>query len=242
MRIDLNCDMGEGMPNDAALMPYISSANIACGFHAGDEESMAITIHLCKEFGVRIGAHPSFPDRVNFGRTHMDMNPQEIYVLVRQQIAVLKKIVLAEEETLHHVKPHGALYHASAKDPAIAKAIAQAVFDEGPELVLFGLSGSCSIDAAEALGLKTAHEVFGDRAYQSDGSLVPRNQAKACLEDIHEVQTQVKRMVERQEVQAISGEMIPLHVNTICIHGDGPHALEFAKAIRELVDLLDGDA
>lgn len=242
MRIDLNCDMGEGMPNDAALMPYISSANIACGFHAGDEEIMAITIQLCKEFGVRIGAHPSFPDRANFGRTHMDMNPQEIYVLVRQQIAVLKKIVLAEKETLHHVKPHGALYHASAKDPAIAKAIAQAVFDEGPELVLFGLSGSCSIDAAEALGLKTAHEVFGDRAYQSDGSLVPRNQAKACLEDIHEVQTQVKRMVERQEVQAISGEMIPLHVNTICIHGDGPHALEFAKAIRELVDLLDGDA
>jgi 5-oxoprolinase (ATP-hydrolysing) subunit A len=239
MRIDLNCDMGEGMPNDAALMPYISSANIACGFHAGDENIMATTIQLCKEFGVRIGAHPSFPDRANFGRTMMTLKPLEIYGIVREQIKSLAQHAFAQGEKIHHVKPHGALYNASAKDPAIAKAIAQAVYDEDPNLVLFGLSGSCSIDAAEAMGLKIAHEVFGDRAYLADGSLVPRNQAHACFEEIDEVQNQVKRMVQKREVQAISGEIIPIHVDTICLHGDGPHALEFAKAIRELLDLLD---
>jgi len=231
--------MGEGMLNDAALMPYISSANIACGFHAGDEEIMAATVKLCTEFGVRIGAHPSFPDRENFGRNMMEMSPEEIYKIVREQIQSLDEHASTQGQKIHHVKPHGALYNASAKNPAIAKAIAQAVHDEDPNLVLFGLSGSCSINAAEALGLKTAHEVFGDRAYQSDGSLVPRNQANACLEDIEEVKKQVKRMVQKQEVQSSSGEIIHLHVDTICIHGDGPHALEYAKAIRQLMDLLD---
>jgi len=239
MRIDLNCDMGEGMPNDAALMPYISSANIACGFHAGDEHIMVATVKLCKEFGVQIGAHPSFPDRANFGRTMMSLNPLEIYAIVREQIQTLAQHAIAQGEKIHHVKPHGALYNASANDPAIAKAIAQAVYDEDPNLVLFGLSGSCSIDAAEAMGLKIAHEVFGDRAYRADGSLLPRNHAHACFEQIDEVRNQVKRMVQKREFQAISGEFLSLHVDTICLHGDGPHALEFAKAIRELLDLLD---
>lgn len=239
MRIDLNCDMGEGMPNDAALMPYISSANIACGFHAGDEYTMKSTVKLCKDFGVRIGAHPSFPDRANFGRTMMEMSPEEIYKMVREQIQVLHKHASAQGEKIHHVKPHGALYNASAKDPAIAKAIAQAVFDEDPNALLFGLSGSYSLAAAEALGLKTAHEVFGDRAYQADGSLVPRNQAHACLDQTEEVIHQVKRMVQKGEVQALSGEIIPLRIDTICLHGDGPHALAFAQVIRELLDLID---
>jgi UPF0271 protein len=239
MRIDLNCDMGEGMPNDAALMPYISSANIACGFHAGDEYTMKSTVKLCKDFGVRIGAHPSFPDRANFGRTMMEMSPEEIYKMVREQIQVLHKHASALGEKIHHVKPHGALYNASAKDPAIAKAIAQAVFDEDPNALLFGLSGSYSLAAAEALGLKTAHEVFGDRAYQADGSLVPRNQAHACLDQTEEVIHQVKRMVQKGEIQAISGEIIPLRIDTICLHGDGPHALAFAQVIRELLDLID---
>lgn len=239
MRIDLNCDMGEGMPNDAALMPYISSANIACGFHAGDEHTMKSTVKLCKDFGVRIGAHPSFPDRANFGRTMMEMSPEEIYKMVREQIQVLHKHASAQGEKIHHVKPHGALYNASAKDPAIAKAIAQAVFDEDPNALLLGLSGSYSLAAAEALRLKTAHEVFGDRAYQADGSLVPRNQAHACLDQTEEVIHQVKRMVQKGEVQAISGEIIPLRIDTICLHGDGPHALAFAQVIRELLDLID---
>ncbi len=239
MRIDLNCDMGEGMPNDAALMPFISSANIACGFHAGDEHTMKSTVKLCKDFGVRIGAHPSFPDRANFGRTMMEMSPEEIYKMVREQIQVLHKHASALGEKIHHVKPHGALYNASAKDPAIAKAIAQAVFDEDPNALLFGLSGSYSLAAAEALGLKTAHEVFGDRAYQADGSLVPRNQAHACLDQTEEVIHQVKRMVQKGEVQAVSGEIIPLRIDTICLHGDGPHALAFAQVIRELLDLID---
>jgi UPF0271 protein len=239
MRIDLNCDMGEGMPNDAALMPYISSANIACGFHAGDEYTMKSTVKLCKDFGVRIGAHPSFPDRANFGRTMMEMSPEEIYKMVREQIQVLHKHASALGEKIHHVKPHGALYNASAKDPAIAKAIAQAVFDEDPNALLFGLSGSYSLAAAEALGLKTAHEVFGDRAYQADGSLVPRNQAHACLDQTEEVINQVNRMVQKGEVQALSGEIIPLRIDTICLHGDGPHALAFAQVIRELLDLID---
>ncbi len=239
MRIDLNCDMGEGMPNDAALMPFISSANIACGFHAGDEHTMETTVKLCKDFGVRIGAHPSFPDRVNFGRTLMEMSPEEIYKIVRVQIQALDKHASVQGEKIHHVKPHGALYNASAKDPAIAKAIAQAVFDEDPNMLLLGLSGSYSLAAAEALGLKTAHEVFGDRAYQADGSLVPRNQAHACLDQTEEVIHQVKRMVQKGEFEAISGEIIPLRIDTICLHGDGPHALEFAKAIRILLDLID---
>ena len=239
MRIDLNCDMGEGMPNDAALMPYISSANIACGFHAGDEHTMKSTVKLCKDFGVRIGAHPSFPDRANFGRTMMEMSPEEIYKMVREQIQVLHKHASALGEKIHHVKPHGALYNASAKDPAIAKAIAQAVFDEDPNALLLGLSGSYSLAAAEALGLKTAHEVFGDRAYQADGSLVPRNQAHACLDQTEEVINQVKRMVQKGEVLALSGEIIPLQIDTICLHGDGPHALAFAQVIRELLDLID---
>ena len=239
MRIDLNCDMGEGMPNDAALMPYISSANIACGFHAGDEHTMKSTVKLCKDFGVRIGAHPSFPDRANFGRTMMEMSPEEIYKMVREQIQVLHKHASAQGEKIHHVKPHGALYNASAKDPAIAKAIAQAVFDEDPNALLLGLSGSYSLAAAEAMGLKTAHEVFGDRAYQADGSLVPRNQARACLDQTEEVIHQVKRMVQKGEVQALSGEIIPLRIDTICLHGDGPHALAFAQVIRELLDLID---
>ena len=239
MRIDLNCDMGEGMPNDAALMPFISSANIACGFHAGDEHTMKSTVKLCKDFGVRIGAHPSFPDRANFGRTMMEMSPEEIYKMVREQIQVLHKHASALGEKIHHVKPHGALYNASAKDPAIAKAIAQAVFDEDPNALLLGLSGSHSLAAAEALGLKTAHEVFGDRAYQADGSLVPRNQAHACLDQTEEVIHQVKRMVQKGEIQAISGEIIPLRIDTICLHGDGPHALAFAQVIRELLDLID---
>jgi UPF0271 protein len=239
MRIDLNCDMGEGMPNDAALMPFISSANIACGFHAGDEHTMKTTVKLCKDFGVRIGAHPSFPDRANFGRTMMEMSPEEIYKMVREQIQVLQKHASALGEKIHHVKPHGALYNASAKDPATAKAIAQAVFDEDSNLLLFGLSGSFSVDAAEALGLKTAHEVFGDRAYQADGSLVPRNQVHACLDQTEDVINQVKRMVQKGEVQALSGEIIPLRIETICLHGDGPHALAFAQVIRELLDLID---
>jgi len=239
MRIDLNCDIGEGMPNDAALMPFISSANIACGFHAGDEYTMKSTVKLCKDFGVRIGAHPSFPDRANFGRTMMEMSPEEIYKMVREQIQVLHKHASALGEKIHHVKPHGALYNASAKDPAIAKAIAQAVFDEDPTALLLGLSGSYSLAAAEALGLKTAHEVFGDRTYQADGSLVPRNQAHACLDQTEEVINQVKRMVQKGEVQAISGEIIPLRIDTICLHGDGPHALAFAQVIRELLDLID---
>ena len=239
MRIDLNCDMGEGMPNDAALMPFISSANIACGFHAGDEHIMETTVKLCKDFGVRIGAHPSFPDRANFGRTMMEMSPEEIYKIVRVQIQVLDKHTSALGEKIHHVKPHGALYNASAKDPAIAKAIAQAVFDEDPNALLLGLSGSYSLAAAEALGLKTAHEVFGDRAYQADGSLVPRSQAHACLDQTEKVINQVKRMVQKGEVQAISGEIIPLRIDTICLHGDGPHALAFAQVIRELLDLID---
>ncbi len=239
MRIDLNGDMGEGMPNDAALIPFLNSANIACGFHAGNENTMTATIKLCREFGVHLGAHPSFPDRANFGRNMMEFSPKEIYDLVRQQIQLLAKIASTHGQKLHHVKPHGALYNASAKDPVIAQAIAQAVFDEGPALVLFGLSGSCSIDKAEAIGLKTAHEVFADRRYQKDGSLVPRNQPKACLEKVEDVLTQVNRMLTSKEVQAISGEIIPLQVDTICLHGDGPHALEFAKAIRELLDLIN---
>src|SRR5258708_1504031 len=176
MHIDINCDMGEGVGNDAEIMSFISSANIACGFHAGDEETMKQTIELCIENNVAIGAHPSFYDRKNFGRTDMHLSADEIYDITILQLRAIDKISNKQGEKLSHVKPHGALYNMSAKSQEIAAVIAKAVKDFDEELILFGLSGSYSIMQAKALDLKTASEAFADRTYQDDGSLTPRSQ------------------------------------------------------------------
>jgi UPF0271 protein len=215
----LNCDLGEGIGNDAALMPYIDEANIACGFHAGDAFTMRETVALCKRHGVKIGAHPSYLDRENFGRKEIELSPEEIYLLVKKQIETLNQIVKTAGGKLNHVKPHGALYNTSAKNEVVAKAIAKAVKDVNGDLILFGLKGSLSIEVAQAMGLKTAEEAFADRRYESDGSLTPRSQPGACFTSVKEVIDQVKK----------------IKADTWCIHGDGPHALEFAKALKAKV-------
>ena len=239
MQFDLNCDMGESIGNDELIMPYITSANIACGYHAGDEETMLQTILLSKKYNVHIGAHPSFLDRENFGRREMKKSPEEVYDLVSKQIKLLQKIAADNNAALHHVKPHGALYNMAAKDKALAKAIAQAVKDCDENLVLFGLSNSFLISEAKLIGLKTANEVFADRTYEDDGSLTPRTQVNALIENADEAIQQVLMMVKDGKVKTVSGKEILIVAETICIHGDGEHAVDFAKAIRNLFSRKD---
>jgi len=233
MTIDINCDMGEGMLTDEAIMPFISSANIACGYHAGDVNTIRKTIKLCLKHQVAIGAHPSFFDKENFGRTEMNLPEQEIYELVTQQLFLFNEIADSLDAKLHHIKPHGALYNMSAKNKLIARAIANAVKDFNKELILYGLSGSCSVTEAKVIGLKTANEVFADRTYQDDGSLTPRTKAGALIEDPGKAVKQIQLIVKDKTVRTIDDKLIPMTANTICIHGDGKHAVEFAKNIFE---------
>ena len=230
--IGINCDMGEGIGNEALLMPYIHAANIACGYHAGDEATMEQVVDLCLQYGVHIGAHPSFPDRDNFGRTVMQLSLAEIYTLVTDQLTILNAVVVKKGAELHHVKPHGALYNMAAQQTPVAHAIARAVRDFDPSLVYYGLSGSVMIDMAQEEGLQTANEVFADRTYQPDGSLTPRSQPDALITHEALMLEQVLRFIQEQRVRTITGEEIPIKADTICIHGDGVHALAFAKAIH----------
>lgn len=224
--------MGEGIGNEALLMPYIHAANIACGYHAGDEATMEQVVDLCLQYGVHIGAHPSFPDRDNFGRTVMQLSLAEIYTLVTDQLTILNAVVVKKGAELHHVKPHGALYNMAAQQTPVAHAIARAVRDFDPSLVYYGLSGSVMIDMAQEEGLQTANEVFADRTYQPDGSLTPRSQPDALITHEALMLEQVLRFIQEQRVRTITGEEIPIKADTICIHGDGVHALAFAKAIH----------
>jgi len=234
--IDLNCDMGEGMGNDAALMPYITSANIACGFHAGNGDSIRRTIDLALQHGVHIGVHPSFRDKENFGRKEMHLSADKLYAIVIEQLIKIDLIAQGKGATLHHIKPHGALYNMAARDARLAKTIAQAAKDFNDNIVLYGLSGSHLISEAKALGLKTKSEVFADRTYQNDGSLTPRSQANALIEDKEQCIQQVLQMMEQGTVTTVSGKVIPLIAETICLHGDGKHAVPFAKAIHDAIN------
>ena len=228
---DMNCDMGEGMDNDALLMPFISSANIACGYHAGNEFIMKQTIELALLNHVSIGAHPGFADKAGFGRKEMHLSPTEIYDLVTQQVYLLQKTAVSLGTKLNHVKPHGALYNMSAKDASLAADIAKAVYDVDPNLVLFGLSGSYSIIEARNQGLRTASEVFADRTYREDGSLTPRSEPGAMIDSVEASIEQVYQMIKQQIVTSTSGKEIPILAETICIHGDGENALLFAENI-----------
>ena len=238
LHFDLNCDMGEGIGNDELIMPHITSANIACGYHAGDEETMKQTILLAKKYNINIGAHPSFLDKENFGRTEIKISPEQVYDLVSNQIKILQKISTDNNAVLHHVKPHGALYNMASKDKALAKATADAVKVCNKNLILFGLSNSLLISEAKVIGLKTASEVFADRTYQDDGSLTPRSKPNALLENVDEVIQQVLMIVKEGKVKTVSGKEIPIDAETICIHGDGNNAVEFAKAIRNTLGPL----
>lgn len=236
--IDLNCDMGEAfgnysMPDDEILMDYITSANIACGYHAGDPEVMQRTVNMAIKKGVAIGAHPGLPDLQGFGRREIKITANEAYQITLYQIGALHAFVKAAGGKLHHVKAHGALYNMAAKDTALARAIVQAVHDFDPALILYGLAGSEMIKAAQQSGLTTASEVFADRTYQDDGSLTPRSQKNAIITNEQQSVKQVLMMVKEQKVISVNNKTVALKADTLCLHGDGAHAVDFAKLINQ---------
>ena len=233
MQIDLNADLGEGAGNDEALLALVSSANIACGWHAGDAKTMQQCVRWAMRNGVAIGAHPSFPDRENFGRSTMHLPPEEITANVLYQIGALAAIVKAEGGTLAHVKPHGQLYNQAVKEPELAEAIVDAVRRFDPSLKFFGLAGSGMIDAARRAGLTPVEEVFADRGYMPDGSLVPRSQPGALIEDEEASLAQTLALVRDHQVRAVDGSTVSVNAQTVCLHGDGAHALAFARRIRD---------
>jgi UPF0271 protein len=245
-RVDLNCDMGESfgaytIGADDAVFPFITSANVACGFHGGDPAVMRTTLARAQRENVAVGAHPGFPDLIGFGRRNLDASPQEIYDLVVYQVGALIGFARAAKLELQHVKPHGALYNMAVAKPELAAAIARAVFDVDRELILFGLPGSHLIGEGQAAGLRTASEAFADRNYLSDGSLVSRKRADAQVHDADEAVRRALRMVREGRVTPVDGPDIPITVDTICIHGDGPHAAEFARRLRGALE-ADGVA
>jgi UPF0271 protein len=235
MNIDLNCDMGENIGNDADIMPYITSANIACGFHAGDSKTMQATVRLAKKYGVDVGAHPSWSDVEGFGRREMSLPADEVEALVLYQIGALAAIAKAEGVELHHVKPHGAIYNQAAKDRVLANAIARAVKSFSKDLVLVGLAGSGLIEAGIEVGLRVANEGFPDRNYNPDGTLVSRKEPHAIIEAPGDVAKHALQLI-REGV--LFGEK-RVRVDTLCLHGDHPHAAENAKRINEVIRLKD---
>jgi UPF0271 protein len=237
LRMDLNCDMGESfgawpLGQDDLLMEHITSANVACGFHAGDPGVMERTVRLAAARGVALGAHPGLPDLQGFGRRALDVTPSEAYALVLYQIGALAAFAQACGTRLVHVKPHGALYNMAAQDPALAVAIAKAARDFDPRLRLVGLSGSELLRAGENLGLPVASEVFADRSYEADGSLTPRSLPGALVTDADEAVARVLRMAREGVVRTRQGLDIPLKADTLCLHGDQPGAAAFARRIR----------
>ncbi|MBR5981100.1 MAG: LamB/YcsF family protein [Firmicutes bacterium] len=239
--IDINSDLGEfsddlHLENDRRVLQCVTSANIACGFHASDPFTMTKSVRMAKEAGAAIGAHPGFPDRENFGRRAMDMPPEEVKAIMLYQIGALQAICRAEGAALIHVKPHGALYNMAAKDEALADAIADAVGSADGSLILVGLSGSLMADAAKAKDLRFAAEVFADRAYEDDGSLVSRSKPGAMIEDENEAVRRMIRLIHEGVIESINGKDIPLQADTICVHGDGPKALAFASKLREALE------
>lgn len=218
--------------NDLALLPWISSMNIACGFHAGDPHTMHELVAAALKAGIAIGAHPSFKDPENFGRSAIALSPEKVYDIMVYQVGALQAFLQVHGASLHHVKPHGALYNMAAADAVLATAVCQAVKDVDERLVLYGLSGSELIKAAKNIGLATASEVFADRTYRDDGSLTPRAEANALIEDDRVSTTQVIQMIQQGTVSTVTGKTIPITAETICIHSDGAHALTFAQQIH----------
>ena len=231
-RIDLNCDLGEGCVNDAELMPLITSANIACGAHAGNAATMRETVRLAQLHGVMIGAHPGFADRGNFGRRELVLAREEIVDLVQTQVRTLQHIAATTGAVVRHVKPHGALYNLAARDDTVAGAIAEAVAGLDAGLVLYGLSGGELLKAGRAHGLAVAGEVFADRTYQHDGSLTPRDRPGALITNPAEALAQVLMMVREGRVRTTDGSLVPVAADTLCLHGDGAKAVDLARSLR----------
>ena len=239
--IDINSDLGEfsddaHLENDRKVLQHVTSANIACGFHASDPLTMAKAVRMAKEAGVHIGAHPGFPDREGFGRRPMDMNPEEVKAIVLYQTGALQAICRAEGTKLYHVKPHGAMYNMAAKDETLALAIADAIASYDRDLIFMGLSGSRMENAAKEKGLRFAAEVFADRAYEDDGTLVSRSKPGAMIEDEALAVRRMVRLLNEGVIESRSGRDIPLTADTVCVHGDSPKALAFAAKLREALE------
>ncbi len=235
--IDLNCDMGESYyqkvcGNDELIMPYISSANIACGFHGGDPLTIEKTVQMAIKYKVAIGAHPSYHDLQNFGRKKQELRPDELRALLLYQLGALKMIVEKSGARLAHVKPHGALYNAAAADSELAEIIAKTIFEIDQQLILVGLAGSKLQDAAGRTGLRFAKEAFADRAYNDDGTLLARNLPGAVIVDVERMIARTIEIILNKQISAHSGKIIPLYADTICIHGDNPAAPEFVRKLR----------
>jgi 5-oxoprolinase (ATP-hydrolysing) subunit A len=235
--IDLNSDLGEGAGHDHEILDLVSSANIACGLHAGDPASIFATIQAALERGVSLGAHPSFPDRANFGRTEMAMPPTELYATVAYQIGAFQALARAAGGRMNHVKAHGALYNMAARDRALADVIANAVLALDPQLILFAPLESQIDYAATEVGLMTASEVFADRNYLADGSLVPRSDPNAFVHDAIEAAERIIRILMEGKVRAIDGSDVPIAATTVCVHGDNPQAVDFVRKLRERLEL-----
>jgi UPF0271 protein len=230
--VELNCDLGEGAPWDEDLIPLVASINVACGVHAGDEATMQRCVALAKNHGVALGAHPGLPDRTGFGRREVDLAARDVQREVYEQTVRLQQLAKAAGVALRHVKPHGVLYNQAARDPAVATAVAAGVFDAGPELWLMGLAGSRAIEASHARGLGVLREAFADRTYEADGALTPRSCPGAVIEDIPTIVAQTLDLVLRGRIRARDGTELEVEADTVCLHGDGSHAVETARALR----------
>ncbi len=233
MKIDINCDLGEGIGNDETIMPFISSANIACGYHAGDDTSMDQTIQLAKKYHVAIGAHPGYEDKENFGRTNLSLTYSEIVKLVADQINIINQRAIKANTRLFHVKAHGALYNQASKDINIAKAIAEGISYINKNLIYVGLANSVMQEAAESFKLKFRAEAFADRSYDINGLLIPRKEPGAVIQDSNICKKRALHIAQHKAIKTIEQQMITINAQTICIHGDNPHAIENSKMIYD---------
>jgi UPF0271 protein len=236
LSIDINCDMGEGMGNEALIMPFISSANIACGGHAGNADTIKRTIEIALKHQVAIGAHPSYNDRENFGRVSQFISVLELAELIAEQYYQFEKIAIQMGAPIHHVKLHGALYNDCAKDALLSKTFIQTIQAIDPTLIIYGLSGSPTIHEAIMAGQPFAREAFADRTYQNNGQLTSRHLDYSMIEEADKVIEQVITFIQKNKVVSLQGDIIDIKVDTICIHGDGPNAIEFAEAIYEALN------
>lgn len=233
LTIDLNADVAEGCGQDEVLLSIVSSANICCGLHAGSPSEMLKTLQFAKQYGVRVGAHPSYDDRENFGRSNQQLADDDLKAVLLYQLGAIKALCQLVGVTLSYVKPHGALYNQAAKDPQLAKLVAQTIQDFDPNLSVMALSGGELIKAAQAIGLATESEVFADRHYEDTGALVARSQPNAVIQDDDEAIAQVLSMVQHQTVTSVSGNTIAVSADSVCLHGDNEHAVNFAKQIKQ---------
>lgn len=240
LKIDLNCDIGEStslrsysIDYDISLLPYFSSINLACGYHAGDSDTIIRLVREAAALNISIGAHPSFPDRENFGRKEMVLAEEELYSMVYEQIGFVASLALSQGARLQHVKPHGALYNMSARDHRMAFILCSAIQAYDEDLMIYGLAGSEVIKVANTMGMRSCNEVFADRRYGDDGTLVPRSEPDAVIDDPVQALEQARRMAIYRTVESVTGKTIFLNTETICIHSDGKYALKFAKTVNE---------